>query len=126
MSSLTNSLNKPSSSTPCSRANGPRSRPQSTPAIVPTNGGQPRSKPPTSNGAAINKNAPISGLSSGLNKNDSADNTKKISDLSNLKGIDKRIIELILDNIYTPNTKITFDDISGLDAAKQALREIGK
>lgn len=61
--------------------------------------------------------------------NDQASNSstnKNISDLSNLKGIDKKILDLILDNIYTPNTKIGFDDISGLVAAKQALREIGK
>lgn len=55
-----------------------------------------------------------------------SNNTKTMNDLSSLKGVDKRILELILDNIYKPNTKITFDDISGLVAAKQALREIGK
>lgn len=52
------------------------------------------------------------------NKNDLHKN------LSNLKGVDKRILDLILDNIYQPNTKITFDDISGLHIAKQCLKEI--
>lgn len=112
---MSNSINKPSAtSNVCSRTNGttaPRSRPQSTPV----NGGQSRNKP-----AAISVAGQTDQTSSESN------NTKTMNDLSSLKGVDKRILELILDNIYKPNTKITFDDISGLVAAKQALREIGK
>ena len=62
-----------------------------------------------------------------LNSKDllSNDSNRSLSSLSNLKGIDKRILDLILDNVYSPDTKITFNDISGLHIAKQALREIG-
>ena len=112
---MSNSINKPSAtSNVCSRTNGttaPRSRPQSTPV----NGGQSR-----------NKQAAISVAGQTDQTSSESNNTKTMNDLSSLKGVDKRILELILDNIYKPNTKITFDDISGLVAAKQALREIGK
>lgn len=41
-----------------------------------------------------------------------------------LKGIDKKFLNMILDEIYESDSKITFDNIAGQSVAKQALREI--
>lgn len=87
------------------------------------------------NNSAINRNRPLSSqirtttnrtgpvISNSITAKKSDQNSLH-KNLSNLKGIDKRILDLILDNIYQPDTKVTFDDISGLHMAKQALKEI--
>lgn len=75
------------------------------------------------NEIATNRN--LSAKTSSNKSDQSSNDDTRNKCLSNLKGIDKRILDLILDNIYSPNTKIKFNDISGLDVAKRALREIG-
>lgn len=82
------------------------------------NGGQSRNRPTPSAATAVTTRNP--------DPSESSEISKKISDLSKLKGIDKRLLDLILDNIYVPNSKVTFEDISGLGTAKQTLKEIGK
>ncbi|KAG9510786.1 Spastin, partial [Fragariocoptes setiger] len=44
--------------------------------------------------------------------------------VSNLRGINKELANTIIDHIYTPATKVTFDCIAGQTSAKQALYEM--
>ncbi len=46
----------------------------------------------------------------------------KLSD--NFKGVDKKLAQNILDEIYDPNDAVNFDTIAGQEVAKQALREM--
>jgi spastin len=46
----------------------------------------------------------------------------KLSD--NFKGVDKKLAQNILDEIYDPNADVNFDTIAGQEVAKQALREM--
>jgi spastin len=52
------------------------------------------------------------------------DKIRQLTGSSKLKGIDKKFLNMILDEIYEPNTKIAFDHIAGQTVAKQALKEI--
>lgn len=51
-------------------------------------------------------------------------NNSLSTNLSNLKNIDKKILDVILDSVYAPCSSTKFDSISGLQSAKQALKEI--
>ena len=44
--------------------------------------------------------------------------------INNLRGIDKKLAQIILDEIYEGSDSISFADIGGQESAKQALREM--
>ncbi|KAF0991448.1 hypothetical protein HZS_7202 [Henneguya salminicola] len=45
-------------------------------------------------------------------------------DIPQIKGIDKKLIELILNDVVDKGTQITWNDIAGLDFAKKTIEEI--
>jgi len=48
-----------------------------------------------------------------------------VSKLSaNFKGVDRKLAQNILDEIYDRSADVTFDSIAGQEVAKQALREM--
>ncbi|KAI9560504.1 hypothetical protein GHT06_011437 [Daphnia sinensis] len=50
--------------------------------------------------------------------------TKRTSKVSTVKGVDSKLVSLILDEIVDGGADVSFGDIAGLQQAKQALQEI--
>jgi len=94
-----------------------RNRPLSSSAVTPQYRRTQSKIETTTKGDDINNSLSNSDTNRTLTKSTSVN-------LSNLKGIDKKILDIILENVSKPNSKVKFDSISGLNTAKQALQEI--
>lgn len=73
--------------------------------------------PGSSNKANIRTN-------SNLKPSTSTNQISIVARLANLKGIDKKLAQVIADEIYDSPGNISFESVAGQETAKQALREI--
>lgn len=74
---------------------------------------------------ASTSNPTLNSVNSKRNESQSSfDKVRQLTSSSKLKGIDKKFLNMILDEIYEPNSKVSFDQIAGQSVAKQELREI--
>lgn len=73
---------------------------------------------------AVSSNVNRSRTNSPMKPSSSCNKLSSMSKVTNIRGVDKKFIQIILDELYDAPGSASFDSIAGQDIAKQTLKEM--